>query len=136
MEDGMPGIIDPQTFHVDDLPGIWSPVQWEQTKEEQILELETQAVASMLLSVDIPEAMLRLILNETEIETTRKPPEGYNEIEQGEWDDEIVTFKFKKSIKLETLRRENDHLLAVYNFANNGTWAIEVRPDRVIIEKI
>ena len=63
----MPGIIDPLTFHVDDLPGIWSPVQWEQTKEEQIMELETQAAASLMLSVDIPEAMLRLILNETEI---------------------------------------------------------------------
>ncbi|MAT44569.1 MAG: hypothetical protein CL609_19725 [Anaerolineaceae bacterium] len=132
----MPGIIDPLTFHVDDLPGIWSPVQWEQTKEEQIMELETQAAASLMLSVDIPEAMLRLILNETEIVSTRTPPEGYDETEQGEWDDEIVTFKFKKGIKLETMKRENDHLLAVYNFANNGTWAIEVTPNRVVIEKI
>ncbi len=28
----MPGIIDPETTHVDDLPGIWSPVQWELTE--------------------------------------------------------------------------------------------------------
>ncbi len=132
----MPGVIDPQTFHVDDLPGIWSPVQWEQTKEEQIIELETQAAASLMQSVDIPEAIIRLILNETEIEATRKPPDGYNEAEQGAWDEEIITFKFKKGIKLETLKRENDHLLAVYNFANNGTWAIEVTPNRMIIERI
>ena len=92
----MPGIIDPETFHVDDLPGVWAPVQWEQTKEEQILELETQAKASMMQSVDIPEAILRLLLNETEIASTKVAPAGYDEEEQGEWDDSIVTFMFKR----------------------------------------
>jgi hypothetical protein len=32
----MPSIIDPQTLYVDDLPAIWSPVQWELTEEERI----------------------------------------------------------------------------------------------------
>lgn len=132
----MPGIIDPQTLHVDELPGVWAPVQWEQSKEEQIQELEMQAGASLMQSVDIPEAIIRLLLNETEILNTRVPPAGYNKEIQGEWDDELITFVFKKPIHLETIKREEDRLIAIYNFANNGTWAIEVSPDRVLIEKV
>ena len=30
----MPGIIDPERIHVDVLPGIWTPVQWEMSEEE------------------------------------------------------------------------------------------------------
>jgi len=56
----MPIDIDPETMNVDKLPGIWSPVQWELTEEEHIQELDTQATASLLFAVDVPEAILRL----------------------------------------------------------------------------
>ena len=36
----MPSIIDPQTLYVDDLPTVWSPVQWELTEEERIQAVE------------------------------------------------------------------------------------------------
>lgn len=29
----MPGVIDPETLPVDELPGIWTPVQWELTED-------------------------------------------------------------------------------------------------------
>ena len=58
----MPSIIDPETMHVDDLPGIWNPIQWEMTEHERILEVENQAEASLLSVIYAPEAILRLLL--------------------------------------------------------------------------
>jgi hypothetical protein len=58
----MPGVIDPETMNTDGLPGIWSPVQWKLTEEERIAELEAQTEASLLSAVDVPEAILRLLL--------------------------------------------------------------------------
>ena len=60
----MPGVIDPETMYTDDLPGIWSPVQWELSEEERREEIEQQAKASLLWSVSAPEAILRLLLVE------------------------------------------------------------------------
>jgi hypothetical protein len=64
----MPGVIDPETMNIDGLPGIWSPVQWELTEQERVKELDTQSTASLFWSVDVPVAILRLDLQETEIE--------------------------------------------------------------------
>lgn len=96
----MPGVIDAEPLYVDDLPGIWSPVQWDLTDEQRNQELETQATASLLATVDAPEAILRLLLAETGIKRAYEPPEGYNSDEQGEWDENLITFQFKRSIKL------------------------------------
>ena len=57
----MPSIIDPQTIHVDELPAIWSPVQWELTEEERVEAVNEQATASLLWTMDAPEAILRLL---------------------------------------------------------------------------
>ena len=56
----MPIDIDPETMNADDLPGIWSPVQWDLTEEERIEELHHQAQASLMWAIDIPEAILRM----------------------------------------------------------------------------
>ena len=61
----MTAVIIPETLHVDDLPGIWSPVQWLLSEDERAAELEQQATASLLYAVDAPEAILRLLLEET-----------------------------------------------------------------------
>ena len=50
----MPSVIDPETMHVDDLPAIWSPVQWELSEKERVEEIETQARASLLWMIDAP----------------------------------------------------------------------------------
>ena len=79
----MPIDIDPETIHVDNLPGIWSPVQWELDENERIYELESQATASLLWSVDAPEAILRLLLMEHAIDRAFGPPDGYDDRNPG-----------------------------------------------------
>jgi hypothetical protein len=132
----MPGVIDPETTNTDGLPGIWSPVQWELTDDERISEVETQATASLLWSVDVPEAILRLLLQETEIERLFDPPEDYDPEEQGEWDDNLVTFGFQKPIELIKVEREHNYLYLEYKFGDFGYWYIEIEPEKVTIKRI
>lgn len=132
----MPGVIDPETMNAGDLPGIWSPVQWELSEEERAEELENQATASLLWSVDTPEAILRLLLQETEIERLLEEPEGYNPDEQGEWDAEIVTFGFQKLIKLVKVEREHNFVYLEYKFGDLGYWSFEIEPEKVTINRI
>lgn len=132
----MPGVIDPETMSVDSLPGVWAPIQWEQNEQERALEVENQASASLLANVDVPEAILRLLLNETDVELVLNPPEGYDPEQQGEWDEETLTFAFSKPITLVEAHRERDSLTVVYDFANCGRWMFEIQPERVTIERV
>lgn len=132
----MPGVIVPETMPVDSLPGIWSPVQWELSEEERHQELENQAVASLLWSVDVPEAILRLLLGETEIVRVFDPPDGYDPEKQGEWDSSLVTFAFKRTIQLDSAERETDRLAVVYKLEGAGYWLLEIGPEKVVIERV
>ena len=132
----MPSIIDPETMNADELPGVWSPVQWELTEEERVQELEMQAIASLLWAVDIPEAILRLLLNEHDIERAFEPPPGYDPESQGDWDEELLTFQFKRSIQLVTVDRGRDNLYLEYDFGDLGYWAFEIEADKVNIFRI
>lgn len=132
----MPLNIDPETIHVDDLPGIWSPVQWELTEDERIKELEDQATASLLWTVDMPEALLRLALDETTIERTLEPPPGYDGDLQGEWDPSLVTFQFTRAFRLVTVHRESDRLYVEYNIEGLGDWAIDIEPENLQIYRL
>jgi len=132
----MARVIDPETLPVDELPGVWAPVQWELEPEERIQETEAQASANLLANVDVPEALLRLLLNDTSIERAYAPPEGYDPQQQGEWDPDIITFVFSTSMTLVEVQREPDHLVAIYQFANHGMWRISVEPERVLIERV
>jgi len=129
----MPKRIDPQTINVDKLPGIWSPVQWELSEDERLEELENQASASLLWTVDTPEAILRLFLNETDIKRTYAPPNGYDPEIQGEWDADLVTFQFMREIELVKVTREEDYLYVEYKVEDLGNWAIEIQTDRINI---
>lgn len=131
----MPGVIDPETMNADGLAGIWSPVQWELTDEERIREVETQATASLLWSVDVPEAILRLLLQESAIERLFEPPENYDPEEQGEWDNKLVTFGFQKPIELVKIEREQNYLYLEYKFGDFGYWYIEIEPEKVSIKR-
>ena len=132
----MPGIIDPETINVDELPGIWSPVQWELSDEERVRELEDQATASLLWAVDTPEAILRLLLSETQIERSYEAPEGYNPEIQGEWNSEILTFQFKRPIQIERVERGPNYLYVEYKFGELGNWALEIEPDGISIQRL
>lgn len=132
----MPGIIDPETINASGLPGVWSPVQWELTEKERIQEIHNQATASLLAAVDLPEAMLRLALNETAIERTFDPPKNYDPALQGEWDDQIITFQFKRPIELIKVDREAHSLHVEYRFDDLGYWGIEIEPEKITIQRI
>ncbi len=132
----MPIDLEPETINVDQLPGIWSPVQWELTEEEHIQELDTQATASLLFAVDVPEALLRLLLNEFAIERAFTPPHGYDPEQQGEWNDEMLTFQFKRPLELVSVQRERDFLSIIYDFKDFGKWSFEIQPNKVTIERL
>ncbi len=132
----MPGVIDPETMDTNGLPGIWSPVQWELTEEERVEELDTQSKASLLWAVNAPEAILRLLLQETDIESLLEPPQGYDPAEQGEWDPEIKTYGFQRSIELVKVVRDSNYLYLEYKFEDLGYWSFEIEPEKVTIERI
>jgi hypothetical protein len=132
----MPFDIDHETINVDSLPGIWSPVQWEMSEEDKAQELESQATASLLWSVDAPEAILRLLLNETSIERSFGPPSGYDPEIQGEWDESLVTFQFRRSIRPEIIERDTNSLYVEYDFQDLGHWALEIERDQVRIFRV
>jgi hypothetical protein len=132
----MSSIIDPQTLYVDDLPAIWSPVQWELDEEERVKAVEEQATASLLWTMDAPEAILRLLLDETGIQRLYSPPKDYNLQEQGDWDKSLITFGPEHPIKLESVERTPTRLELVYDFGNLGTWEFVIESERVSIERI
>jgi hypothetical protein len=130
----MPSVIDPETMNVDELPGIWTPVQWPLGEEERIQELETQATASLLYAVDVPEAILRLLLNETTIERAFDPPEGFDPEQQGEWSSDLITFH--REIRLERVERSPERLYVEYKFGELGYWAFEIEPDNIQVYRL
>lgn len=132
----MPSVIDPETLYVDDLPAIWSPVQWELDEQERIQAVEEQATASLLWTMDAPEAILRLLLDETGIHRLYDQPKDYNPVEQGEWDKDILTFGPDRPIKLESVERTPTRLELVYDFGSLGHWEFVIEAERVSIERI
>jgi hypothetical protein len=132
----MPRYVDPETMNVDELPGIWSPVQWELDEEDRVHELHMQATASLLWAVDVPEAILRLLLGETTIDRALNPPPGFDPEIQGEWDHDLVTFHFKRPIELLKVEREHDYLYVEYKVSDLGTYALEIEPDNVQISRL
>jgi hypothetical protein len=132
----MPSVIDPETLYVDDLPAIWSPVQWELDEQERIQAVEEQATASLLWTMDAPEAILRLLLDETGIQRLYSPPPDYNSQEQGDWDKELITFGPLRPIKLESIQRTPTRLEVVYYFGDRGRWEFVIESGKVSIERI
>ena len=83
--------------------------------------------------MDVPEAVLRLLLNETDIERAYAPPKGYDHNIQGEWNDELVTFKFRRSFELLDIEREGDYLSVEYKIESLGNWGIKIDTDNVSV---
>lgn len=129
-------VIDPETLYVDDLPTIWSPVQWDLTPEQRVKEVEDQARASLLAAASTPEAILRLLLNETDIDRAFEPPDGYDPEQQGEWDETLITFQFKRPIRLASVERKPDSIYIEYDFGDLGYWALEIGQEMVKVERI
>jgi hypothetical protein len=131
----MPISIDPENMNVDELPVIWCPVQEELSFSEADEEIHEQATASLLWVADVPEAILRLLVNETEIERVYAPPPDYDPQEQGEWDYSLETYAFKHAIHLKEIVRDEDALSIVYQLEGAGYWQVKITPERVVIER-
>jgi len=132
----MTAVIIPETIHVDELPGIWQPVQWELAEDEHAAELDQQATASLLWAVDMPEAILRLLLDETAIERLFEPPQGYDPEQQGEWDEALVTFAFKRQARLDKRGKGGRFPCGHLQPGGAGYWELEITPERVVIQRI
>jgi hypothetical protein len=132
----MPSVTDPETMNIDNLPGVWTPIQWDMDDDEKLEELEAQATASLLYAVDVPETMLRLLLDETKVERAFEPPPGFDPELQGEWDPDLVSFKFTRPIRLIQVNRERDFLQVEYDFQDLGRWIIEIEPEHVTIQRV
>ncbi len=132
----MTGIIDYENLYVGDLPTIWSPIQEALTEGEQVQELENQATASLLWAADVPEAILRLLVQETGIQRVFEPPAGYDPELQGEWNETLVTFEFKRSIHLESIERESESLVVTYKLEGAGYWRMEFSQESLTIDRM
>jgi len=132
----MPGVIDHETIHVDNLPTVWSPVQRELSPNEHAKELEEQATASLLWASPIPEQILRLLLNETAIDRTEEPPTGFDPDTQGAWNESLLTFAFKRAIHLTREERTPEKLVLEYKLEDAGDWLFEITHDTVTMGRI
>jgi hypothetical protein len=133
----VPGIIDPETIYVDELPTVWSPVQGELSPEEHSRELEEQATASLLWASPVPEQILRILLNETSVHRVGEPPDGFDPEVQGEWDPDLLTFAFRRPMKLVREERNTEELIQEYKLGGGaGYWMFEITPETVTIERI
>ena len=134
----MTRLIDPQHLNVDLIPGIWTPVNVEELSDhERVAEVEDQARASLLANVDTLEAVLRLLLHETEIRRADAPPDGYDPELQGEWDPDVLAFEFKRGIKpVGEITREAEYLFVEFEVEDSGKWVMEITPEKAIIERL
>jgi len=132
----MPSVTDPETMNIDNLPGVWTPIQWDMDDAERLEELEAQATASLLYVVDVPESMLRLLLDETNVERAFEPPPGFDPELQGEWDPDLISFKFTRPIRLIQVTRERDFLQVEYDFQDLGRWIIAIEPEHINIQRL
>lgn len=133
----MPSIIDFETMAADELPSIWSPyIPPDLSESDRLAELDRQSAANLIFNSDVPEAVLRLLLNECDVEPAYEPPKGYDPDEQGEWDADIFSLVFTRPIRLEHIQRKPDRLIVIYDFGSRGHWRLEIEAERVVIERV
>ncbi len=132
----MPGVIDPETIEVNQLPPVWSPVQGPISDDERIRELDMQATASLLWAATVPEQILRLLLSETDIDPIAEPPADYAPDLQGEWQPGVLTFGFRRPVRVVREQREHDLLVLEFQVDGAGTWMMEIGPERMILERL
>ncbi len=109
----MPIDIEPETINVD-TSRIWSPVQWELTEEEHIQELDTQAQPVYCSPWTCRSAARSC--NEYAIERLPPPP-ALTRTARG-WNDELLTFQFKRPSSWSAQR--SVLLSIVYDFKEFG----------------
>lgn len=131
----MSGYLDPLTFPVLNVPAIWCPQKEKEMGNHLAESIEEQAQASLLASADIVEAVLRILDGETGIERVFNPPQGYNPEVQGDWDDQLVTFAFRRRVEKIREERDDELLRMEYRMEGCGQYSIEITAEGFSIEK-
>ncbi len=134
----MPSVIDPETMPADDLPGLWSPAESRLPHDDLRKDLTEEARARLLWMVSPPETILRLLLNETEIDSGFIPsgidPHGSGgENEPGE--DEF-TFYFAREFELIKTERSRDRLYVEYKVQDLGYWYLNIESEKATIGRL
>jgi hypothetical protein len=127
--------IDPLTFPTINLPAIWTPIKEKSEANPLALQIQEQARASLLLTADTIESILRLLLGETEVERVFTPPKGYDTELQGEWDNSAITFTFIRSIRIFSENRDPEQLKMQYEVEGRGIYNIILNKDGIEIKK-
>jgi secreted PhoX family phosphatase len=131
----MPSYLDPLTFPVLDVPAIWCPEKERVLGNSLAVSIEAQAKASLLASADTVESILRLLFDEAEIDRVFEPPQGYNPEVQGDWDDQQVTFVFRRRVEKISEERDNESLRMEYRMEGCGQYRVEITSESFSIEK-
>ncbi|MEX2030529.1 MAG: hypothetical protein WD906_06125 [Anaerolineales bacterium] len=132
----MPGVIDPETMAVGGVPTLWWPVQIELTEAERLEEIERQTLAGLLWAAPVPEAVLRLLLGETDVVRAIDPPGGFDPEAQGEWDPERATFVFRRPLHLEADREEDSSRVLEYALEGAGHWRMVISAEQFSVSRI
>jgi hypothetical protein len=96
----------------------------------------TQTTSVLHWSVDGPEGLLRLLLQETETDRILEPPEDYDPETQGKWDTEFASFGFRKPFELIKVEQVYNYLYLEYKFGVIGHWFVEIQPEKMTIARI
>ncbi len=147
----MAGAIDFDTMDVDELTPVWFPSDEElATPEQYESALRQEARARLITMLGVPEAVLRLLVGETEV--SRVPRDVRREDEQGRRDFEVGggagdaaaaedelppdSFEFSRPITAETVEMTREGLLVIYRLEGAGTWRLFLESERVMIERV
>jgi hypothetical protein len=139
----MPGAIDFETMDVDELTPVWWPSDAELTPEQYDSVVRQEARAHLLTMLGVPEAVLRLLVRETEVSRVARDVVGQGDFEveaetDAETDAEFPpdSFEFSRPIVADTVEMTRDGLLVVYRLEGSGTWRMFLESERVTIERV
>lgn len=156
----MPGAIDFETMDVDELTPVWWPSDGELTAEQYETMVQQEARTHLLAMVGVPEAILRLLVQETEVSRVahevvdqgrgaRRDFEAEADADAdagdgadaGAGDDADAgfppdSFEFSHPIVAEKVETTRDGLFVVYSLEGSGTWRMLFESGRVTIERV
>jgi hypothetical protein len=154
----MPGAIDFETMDVDELTPVWCPSDEELTPEQYESALQQEARAHLLTMAGVPEAILRLLVQETEVSRVAREVVGQVRGARRDFEAEADadaddgadggsgadadaefppdSFEFSHPIVAETVEMTRDGLLVVYRLEGAGTWRMLLESGRVTIERV
>jgi hypothetical protein len=154
----MPGTIDFETMDVDELTPVWWPSDADLTPDQYDSVVQQEARAHLLTMLGVPEAILRLLVRETEVSRVARDVAGQDDGKWSDFEGEAAadadadadaaadaeseagfppdSFEFSRPIVAETVEMTRDGLLVIYRLEGSGTWRMFLESERVTIERV